>query len=51
MKTITITIDIDCKHKNGWFNRIYIKLLWFRISKLYFFCEDCKQAIDKIDLI
>lgn len=46
MNNITTTVKLDCKHKNGWYHRIYFKKWFFTFNQLYFFCRDCEQPIE-----
>jgi len=47
-KAETISPKGKCNHPNGWFGSVYFKKWFFKFRKTYFFCTDCRSAIDVI---
>ena len=41
----------QCNHSNGWYCSVYVTFWIFKKRKLYFFCDDCKNALPYKKLI
>lgn len=51
ISTITFSTTMpDCKHCNGWFERIRLNWWIFEMEEIYFVCTDCRNCIPKKDL-